>query len=174
MRRRNTQAAWNFRGNPVEPNRCPGRNINMGHCENPTGKCVGRRRSNLATECIGITECSNLTNGLLRDCFVTTHPRASLCSSQRRSALIKFLPQKLSIILHKTHYHKTFFCPFSCTVVTWIEVKKMGQQTTYYTFILLLTLRRGEKFLRSFGKQVGSKCAVLRIGEKHNYPQTSW
>jgi hypothetical protein len=33
----------------------------------------------------------------------------------------------------------------------------MGQQTTYYTFILLLTLRRGEKFLRSFGKQVRSK-----------------
>ena len=33
----------------------------------------------------------------------------------------------------------------------------MSQQTNYYDFILSITMRRGEKFLRSFGKQVRSK-----------------
>ncbi len=29
-----------------------------------------------------------------------------------------FQPKPIFITLHKTHYHKTFFCLFSCMVVT--------------------------------------------------------
>ncbi len=62
--------------------------------------------------------------------------------------------------LQKSHYHKTFFCLFSCTVVTCSYVDEKGGKMN--TLFFLITSRRaqkpacrqaGGKFLRSFEKQ---------------------
>jgi hypothetical protein len=129
--------------------------------------CAGRRRSNLATERTEITEYSNIQIlGSLRDCFVTTHPRALLCSSQWTANIDeRIFIKPIFTTLQKTHYHKTFFCLFGYTVVIWIEVDENGTIGGYINLILLLTWEAGAQFLRSRweanGKQVGSFCAVF-------------
>jgi len=178
--------------------------------------------------------------GELRDCFVTTRPKASLCSSQRRPALKKFLHQnnflshykkrhiikrvtarslagkcacrrqsnlatahfvslpsrnlinprlptvggpadrrwvqtntrlkatqknqQFSIIPPKTHYHRTFFCLFSCAFVTCIEVEENGAEKHilqfYTTSHPAQNCAAGEKkweVFAQFWEAVGSK-----------------